>query len=115
MKAGDFLLSRFDYYRVEFDWLGDLPADDLSRSDASQIVMALLAVLDLDADRPIGIVDQFLDRSFAAEGRPMLLPWQIGRFIALLIMGGRSGRISGICRRLFEPLDLRFQAPILFL
>jgi hypothetical protein len=36
-------------------------------------VTASLALLDLDADRPIGIVDQFSDSSLVAKGRPVLL------------------------------------------
>src|SRR5262249_16152139 len=69
----DYLLSRFNPHRVEFGSLGHLPADDLSRRDATKVEMALFALLDRDADRPIGIVDQFSNGSFVAEGRSMLL------------------------------------------
>jgi hypothetical protein len=48
-----------------------------------------------------------------AKGRPVLLLGVGGRLIALLIARRWSGRIPGICWWLFEPLDLRFQLPIL--
>lgn len=113
MRAEDFVLLRFNHYRVGFGQLGDLPPDDLFRRDAAQIVMALFALLDLDANPPIGIVDQFSDEPFMTEGRPALLLRTIGRLIALLIARRRLGRISRICRRLFEPLDFRSQMQIL--
>ena len=91
-----------------------MPSDDLFRRDIFQIVTTLLALLDLDTDRPIGIVDQFSDGSLVPKGRPVLLLWLGGRLIALLIARRWLGRILGICRRLFEPLDLSFQLPILF-
>jgi len=114
MRADDFVLLRFNHRWVEFRQFGDLPADNLFRRDASQVVKALLTLLDLDADGLAGIVDQFSDRSLVAKGRPVLLLGLIDGLIALLIARRWLGRVPGISRRLLEPLDLRLQLPILF-
>ena len=113
MRADDFVLLCFNHEGVKLRQFGNLPADDLLRPDASQIVMALLASLDLGLHRPIGMVDQFSDGSLMAKGRPVLLLCLVSRLIDLLIARRRLGRIPGIGRRLFEPFDLGFQLPIL--
>jgi len=77
-------------------------------------VTALRALLDLDADRLIGVIDQLSDGAFVSKWRPGLLLRLIAGLIALLIARRWLRRIPGISRRLFEPLDLRPQLQILF-
>jgi hypothetical protein len=72
MRADDFVLLRFNHDGIEFRELGDFSADDLFWPDSAQIVMALLTLLDLHADGPSGIVDQFSHRSLVAKGRTVL-------------------------------------------